>query len=347
MKSYNVKIYALNGTTLVRIISPDIIMWGFSWTEQVNGWQGQLKLKIKLPFSSSNLAYNQIVRVYSSDPDYSASPRLIYSWIVSILKRVSDMNWEYIEMTAIGLASMLSWLYYTTGWTTYTFNKNQAQHLTMKDIIDVFTVKYPALITYNWTSVENSVASWNLAFDYDKMIDAIKTTTETTTYWWSVDRNGLLQFHPKAWWATPTTHYLTISKDIEQLEVEENSEKIVNKYMVKYNWGWPYIASDATSQTNNGLRELYEDKSTDLNDLTVATSAGDAYISANKDVKKRIVVTVNSEYDIDSIQAGHFVTIRNLDYTISFLQIVRLEYNMDKVRLELQQTRSFADEILS
>lgn len=81
--------------------------------------------------------------------------------------------------------------------------------------------------------------------------------------------------------------------------------------------------------------------------MTVATSAGDAYIADNKDVKKRIKMVVNSKYDIDSIQAGHFVTVRNIDYPISFLQIVRLEYNMDKVILELQQFRSLSQEILS
>lgn len=70
------------------------------------------------------------------------------------------------------------------------------------------------------------------------------------------------------------------------------------------------------------------------------------HIAQNKDTKKRIRIVVNNKYDIDSIQAGHYVTVRNIDYSISFLQIVKLEYNMDRVTLELEQFRSFAQEIL-
>lgn len=139
-------------------------------------------------------------------------------------------------MRCIGLASIMSWLYYTSGG-TYEFSKNQAQDLTMEDIIDVFAVKYPGLISYTGSSVEASVGTGDIAFSYDKMLEALKIVADTTTYYWFVDRSGLLQFHPKAGGATPTTHFLTVSKDIELLEVEENSERIVNKYMVKYSGG--------------------------------------------------------------------------------------------------------------
>lgn len=87
-------------------------MSGLSWTEQLNGGQGELRLKLKLAFSTSNLSYNQIVRVYQSDETFSPSPRLVYTGIIGTLRRVIDSN-EYIEARVIGVASILSWLYFT------------------------------------------------------------------------------------------------------------------------------------------------------------------------------------------------------------------------------------------
>ena len=52
----------------------------------------------------------------------------------------------------------MNWLYYTSGG-GYAFSKNQAQDVTMKDIVDVFTAKYPGLISYTGASVEASVGT--------------------------------------------------------------------------------------------------------------------------------------------------------------------------------------------
>ena len=154
-------------------------------------------------------------------------------------------------MTALGLASMLTWFYYTSGG-LYTFNKNQAQDATIRDIIDVFSVKYPGLLSYTaGTSVEVSAGTSNVAFNYTKLFDALKNVTGTTDWYWTIDRNGVLQFHPLTGGASPITHKLTVGKDIDRLEVEENSEKVVNKYMVKYPGGSIYTAQDGTSQTAN------------------------------------------------------------------------------------------------
>jgi len=243
---------------------------------------------------------------------------------------------------------MLNWLLYDSPADTFVFQKNDAQSTIMKNIIDTFSTSYPGLISYSGSSVEVSAGTAKIDFSHDKMFDALKKVANTTTYWWSIDNNGVLQFHPKTGGAIPVTHILTVGKDIELLEAEENSERIVNRYIFKYAGGSVNVSNDASSQALNGIREFYQDRSSDVpNDAPSISSAGSAYISQNKDAKRRIRIVVNSKYDIDSIRAGHFVTVRNFDYTISFLQIVRIEYNMDTVNLELEELRSVAQEILS
>lgn len=128
--------------------------------------------------------------------------------------------------------------------------------------------------------------------------------------------------------------------------MEERSEQIINKYMLEHSAG-VYPSSDATSQTANGLRELYIDKSASINDLGTATTEADNYIAQNKNATRRIVMTINSLYDIESIHPGNLVTVRNLEYGISALKVVRTEYSMDKLKIELEESRTFAEQVFS
>lgn len=79
-KSFNVKVYNLAGTFL-RSINPLDIMSGIAFTSQINGGQGELRLKIRSGLSSSILAYNNVIRIYETD-DVAQSPRLIYAGII-------------------------------------------------------------------------------------------------------------------------------------------------------------------------------------------------------------------------------------------------------------------------
>jgi hypothetical protein len=109
----------------------------------------------------------------------------------------------------------------------------------------------------------------------------------------------------------------------------------VNQIFLKYSTSTT-TASDATSITSNGLREVYIDSSSKITDPTTAGNTATWYISKNKDPVRKITVEINSKYDIESIRAGHFVTIQNLEYQIVSLQVKKLEYNMDKIKLELE-----------
>lgn len=101
-----------------------------------------------MPFATALLAVDNIIRVYEGD-DANSNGRLIYSGIVGSLKRVSESGFEYVELRAIGFASMLSWAYYDNAGSYTTFTKNQDPKLTMQDIIDRFTLLYPGLISYS------------------------------------------------------------------------------------------------------------------------------------------------------------------------------------------------------
>lgn len=75
-KGYNIKVYNLAGA-FQAVLSPSIIMSGIAFSESINGGQGELVLKLKLPFGTSSIAYNNIIKVYESDETHS--PRQIYT----------------------------------------------------------------------------------------------------------------------------------------------------------------------------------------------------------------------------------------------------------------------------
>lgn len=238
---------------------------------------------------------------------------------------------------------MLSWDYYDQSGPSYAFSKNQEVALTLKDIVDRFATKYPSLITYTGTSVETSGVTANTAYSYDKAIDAIKKTAKATQYWWTIDGAGVLQFHPRTGAIGQTHHKVDMGNEVDTIQVEENLEKLVNRYILTYSAG-TVTANDVTSQTAYGIRELKEDR-TDITDVTTANNTASAYIAQNKDPKRKISLTINNNYDIETIKPGDLLTVRNVDLDISTLQISKIEYNPDNIKVSLEAFNSVFEEI--
>lgn len=154
-----------------------------------------------------------------------------------------------------------------------------------------------------------------------------------------------MQFHPRTGAIGQTHHKLTYSGDIDSITAEEDLEKLVNSYTLDYTGGTT-TATDATSQGLYGIRELKENK-TEITNSTTAAQAANGYIEKNKNPVRRISLTVNSEYDFESIKPGDLVTVRNLEYDISSLQISKIEYNPDIMRIELEDFKSFSNEVFN
>jgi len=340
-KEYTIKVYDL-ANTLERVLSPNIVMSGISFSAQIGGGQGQMSVRLKLPVTTTDIWYNNILRVYETDEN--SSPRLIYTGLVGNIVRAIENTGEYIEVRCVGIASLLSFFYFYQS-SSYTFTKSQAWDVTLENIIDYFSTKYPGLLSYTGGSLE-TVSSVSLDFSYTKCLDAVKSVANAfKTSWWYIGADGVLQFHPKS--SITTLHKVQIGRNVDRITIEENGEKIVNKYMTKYGGGSVYTASDATSITDNGLRELYEDNSTKLTNLGTATIYGDNYVSNSKNSKRKITIEINTLYDIESIEPWDFVSVQNTDYEILNLQVVKLEYNMDRIKLELDDYSSFTDELLN
>lgn len=342
-KNYTIKVYSL-AMAFQKTLNQKFNVWDISFSDEISNGQGELVLKLNIDFNSTIVSYNNIIEVYIDD-DNNSSQR-IYRGVVTKVKRVAQKESVFLEVTCLWVATMLNWVYFTNGG-SYSFSRSQAQHLTAKEVIDLFITKYPGVISYTGTSVENSPNTANIAFSYSKCSNALDKILETTQFWWNIGSDGVFHYHPISGSPYAVEHKLTMDKHIDSLEVEEDTEGIVNKYILSHGGpGSPHIETDATSQSTYGLRELHADNS-EINDDATANIAAEALIADRKNKKNKISITINSNYNIESIHPGHFLTIHNIEYGISLLQIKKIDYNMDTIRVEVEKIKSFAKEVFT
>lgn len=343
MKNIEIKVYNLDGTFQETLKSNDNLS-DFSYSWAINEWQGECEIELNRAFSDTSIIHGDVIRVYLFDDfNYVAWWQLIYTWVVNRITRKFTRGIETVSISALWLWMLLVQVYfYSWG---YTFSVNQDPAITIKAIIDYFNTKY----TGNWLSyseglVETYGSNINISFDYTKCFTAIKNLVETTQWYWIIKPNWQVQFTQKP---VAITHKFTINKDIEEITVSEDGEKIVNKYFLAWNSG-TNSGTDATSESTYGLRELKAENAWIWNsgsaDIAIAS-----YIAKNKDPKKKTSLIVNKNYDfngtIDTIKPWDTVKVLNFNYTIDNLQIAKIDYTFDKVKIELEEFETIAKEI--
>ena len=336
-KRFLVKAYDISWT-FKQVIWQDKIQNEIRFSSNITWGQGQSVLSLALDFEDTSIDTTDLIKVFEIDDD-NPNGRLIYTWIVQNIERFIDANVVWIRLPLLGLSSIFTYLFFRDAG-NLSFNKDQDPAQTVKDIVDLLNVDYN-FFSYDWSSIENYGTTVSLDFENDNCLDSIKKCIESTSFYFYVDQNWKVFFRPKP--STPT-HTLTVQKDVEKLVVEENSENLVNNVVVEYATATKEYP-DATSQTNYWLREAFEGRASDLADVWAADEFWANYLAENKDPKSKTTVTVNSNYDLETINPWDTIKIVNFDYSINNLQIIKLTYSPDKIILNLEDLDSFSKEV--
>jgi hypothetical protein len=321
----------------------NLITTDVKFTAQINWWQGEAIIWLAKPFTYTDIANNDFVKIYQVDKDNSLW-RLIYTWQVKKTRRIA-VNWnEQIQFICLWLATLLKYVFFEDWLWSRSFTKNVDPAQIIKDVITHFNTKY----SYEWisesdfTNIDTFWTTVNIDFEDDKCFDAIEIARKTTDFWWYIWQDWICHFKAK-----PSTadHLVKYRYDVNQVVEEDDAENIVNHYHLTWK-SWTTSFPDGTSQTNNWLMESAE-TNTELADATTRDSAGDSFIAEHKDEKAKTVVEVNSLYDIETIKPLDTITVMNNEFWIENVQINKLTYKPDTINLNLEDFDSLWKTFLS
>lgn len=337
MKDFEYKLYDKNWNFIDNIL--DIIS-EFSFSSNIDWWQGDLNIILNKSFIDNTIIKWNFIKVFCYDDNFP-NWVLLYTWMVNLVKRIIETWLEQIQITTIWLWSLLNFVYYTNSW-LYSFNKNTTISNIIKDIIDSVNSKFN-WFSYDNTSIEETFYNVNISFNYNYWLDSIKKVI-TKDFNFFINANWKVFLKNKN--SLTFLHLLTIWSDIENLEIEENSEKIINKYILEYSTWVLAPVEDIASQNIYWVRELKETKTELLNSNSALIYANN-FLAKNKDFTKKIKVKVNSNYILENLQILDLVTINNIEYDLINLQIQKIEYNIYDINLYLSWYNSLSKEIFN
>lgn len=351
-KKFVAKIYQNDGVTFIRSLKPTEIKNVPVFTSQINGGFGQCLLDLNLPFDDygegSDIDFMNIIKIYVTDENNTLG-RLIYTGFISAYKPYIDGGKQGLKVTLLGLVSLLAFAYYKNGASFTVAHSNEDPSTIMKAIIDNFNSVYPNnLIGYDSTATTVDTVGTNVTYSFEtnKWLDALKNSFGTVGagWWWSIDKQGQLYLKQKP---ASATHTFTIGKDIDTIEVDKSSEGITNQVRVKYGVN-TYDYNESTSISRFGTREnVVEDSQ--IQDATTAQQKAEQQVNDNKVEKIKARITINLNYDLESIKVGDTCQIVNLSTAQTTfnnnMQIVSVAYNFDKVTIELEQQTKFSVEL--
>lgn len=331
---FNYKVYNLSWVYKFTINIKDVKNLP-SFTANESGWQGECKLLLNYNFETTTIENTDIIHIYKDTS-------LLYTWIVQDVFRKITNNSEEVELPLLWLWTLPTYLLYKDTW-SYVFSKNQDPSVIIKNIIDYINTTYTAWwLNYDVWSIETYWTVVDIDFDHDTCLDAIKKCIATTDFKLFIDKDWKVYFKSKP---VSATHILIVWKDVEQINLEEDSEKLVNRLILKRK-SWTTIYEDTTSQTNYWLKELYLEK-TDLADSVSANEFWNNYISTYKNPINKTSIRINNNFTLENIKVSDTIQVKNFNYIINNLQIVKYSYTIDKMKLELEVFDSFGKELIS
>lgn len=339
-KDYEIKLYTLAGV-LLKTIPRSLIKSEISFSTSINSWPSELKVLLNVDFGYTDIEKNNVIRVYEYEDEYPDG-RNIYTGIIQRVKRSMTSGVQSVEFSAIGIQVLLTHLYYYDA--GYTFTATDEPRDIVQAIIDYINTQYPAgWLTYDVASLETYGSNISLDIAYDYCNDVLKEIIKATNWYFVVDGTGKLFFKQK-----PTTSSLdiTFERDIDEIMLEEDGEKVVNRYILKWKSGTLAAVNDVPSQTANGIREFYDQRA-QIADVSTATAFAANYLIDNAYDKKKTRIVLNTNIDLESILPWQALKVLNVDYPIEDIIIQKVSYTSQKCTIEVDTIRNFILELNS
>lgn len=346
--SYQIKVYNNANTVLKQTISPKIIASTIGFTSNLNWWQGEQKIDLQVPITNTDYSLWDLVKI-SVFNENNKDGYLLYSWYISKIEREQTISKQSITLTCLWVASLL-----TEVKGAISFN-GASSWVYVKNLIDSYNAEYGNIFTYTLDSIEDwiDITAWSINWTYLEMLSNLAQRNSFNLFigaWW------LVYFKSKD--VTPT-HYITNQKNIDNINIEEDMEWLVNSVKVTGKYQVVIGTGESAYTVNRYIYTEYEDDTSisiywkkqvsveiQCDSLTYLEWYAEKYVNDRKDPKRQTVISLNNQYNIDSIKPWDTIKIKNFDFTLSNVKIVKTSYTPEKIILYLDEYISFGGEIL-
>ena len=326
MIRYDIKVYNKD-LTFKQTINPNVIMNDISFSENVNGWQGQLTLNLALSFWDKSFQGWDLIKVVLYNERYKQGKQVYFGYITQITRKY-DTNKGYIQLVCLWIASLLNKI---------RFSWNYAGTITsvLTQVFATFGNNYPWLISIK--QIDEYPESVSVEYDANITCQkAINMLSDTANFYWFVNAEGEFFFRKKN---TQKNHIVSNQHSVETMSLNYSFEAIVNKLYLEREWWNLQIYQDIASQNAYWIKEAYEVETTIVNQAT-QDEYWNNYIAQYKDPKNASTIVVNSKYDIESIEPGDTITVVNSEYEIKNLLIEKIVYTPIKITLTLEENET-------
>lgn len=327
-KRYLIKVFNLDWT-FKNNIPEDIVTTSITYSENINGGQGMLKVGLNRNFNDTSIEKSDFIKVFLFDSN-SQNWRLIYTWIVETIRRTYTPNINTVELTARGLWSLLTRLFFEKA-SSKTFSENKDPWDIIKDVITYFNSVY----TWSWLSDTGVTLLWSnisIDFDFTSCLESIENLAESAGFYFLVKEDWNVIFQVKK---LTVTHKFTAWEDLQELVIDEDTRDLQNKIFLDFST-WQASDEDVTSQNTFWKRELLESR-TDINLQATADITATNILADKKDPKQKVSLKINQKFILENIKPWDNIRVNNLDYSINNIQIQKIIYTPELVTIQLEE----------
>lgn len=340
------KVYDATGATFKTTIGADSILSLPRISREVSKPSSDVTLSIAMPWDDfgygTTIREFFLVKLYAIN-DAHPSGILVFQGFITEINGKLSRDTNHVELRIFPLESILNNAFWKSGGT-----QSLADHTITYSAADVDTIFSNAITNINTlygsyftTDLGNPGASITVNFveqTHQQALDkAIRFLNDT--WYWRVKPDGTMQL--KQFDDSSPTHRFVLGMDVDSLEVTKSIMDMKNGIRVEYTGPAYVFSNDATSETNYGKRQK-KVSDTNIQNSASATALGDGELARLKDVKTQVQITINAQYDLESIFPGDTCKIVNVPDTSSqmvegIFRILRTEYDGMTTTLHLSE----------
>ncbi len=325
--TWDVDAWDYGASNLSAIWSDDVIS-DPTYRTVLNGGAGQLVVRLGRKYDNfgegNDVSLNNKVELWAVDSDSSAGTKL-YTGYISAYNPVLDGKNEYVDVTLLGYVTEVSYkiLKDSSSNTTLTYSGVDISYI-MQDAINKYVADGNSNLSFTASSIPNVGSTVIYTFKHNtlqEVFDACVAMAPQGYFWYVDPATNVVNFRQSN--LNKADHTFTIGKDISFLQTTKRIEDIVNEAYV-IGGGNPNVFNQysRTSSVNT-----YGKHEQNIQDGTVTdNSTSDYFAKSILDTKQnpetRTLIRIadsngenlNRGFNIESIQVGDTMQIKNLNY---------------------------------